>query len=101
MNIDYSLIIKPRAQQDIREAMDWYREQREDLPEKLFSKIEDCLEKIEKKPEYFQKRYREIRIVFTKRFPYGIYYTIEENMIFVHAVLHTKQNPDTVEKRLK
>lgn len=69
-------IIKPKAQHDIREAMEWYKEQSENLPEKLLSKIDESLEKIEKNPEIFQKRYKRIRIVFTKKFPYRIYFNI-------------------------
>ena len=98
--MEYNLIIKPKAQQDIRKAIEWYREQNKKLPEQLLSKIDDCLEKIENNPEYFQKRYKEIRIAFTKKFPYAIYYTIDENKIYVHAFLHTKQNPDTAQKRV-
>lgn len=99
--MEYSLIVKPKAQQDIKKAIEWYKEQSENLPKKLLNKIDESLEKIEKTPEHYQKRYNEIRIVFTKKFPYGIYYTLEENTIFVHAVLHTKQNPKTAEKRVK
>lgn len=99
--MDYSLIIKPKAQQDIREAIEWYKEQSENLPQKLLNRIDECLGRIEQNPEYYQKRYKDIRIIFTKKFPYGIYYTVEENTVFVHAILHTKQNPETAQKRRK
>ena len=99
--MEYNLILKPKAQQDIRNSIEWYREQSGNLPEKFLDKIDKCLEKISKNPEHYQKRYNEIRIVFTKKFPYGIYYTVEEKTVFVHAILHTKQNPKTAEKRVK
>lgn len=99
--MEYNLIVKPKAEKDIRVAIDWYKEQIEILSAKLLNEIDESLVKIEKNPEHYQKRYNEIRIVFTKKFPYGIYYAIEENTIYVHAVLHTKQNPKTAEKRIK
>ena len=99
--MEYNLIVKPKAENDIKKAIDWYKEQNENLPKKLLDKIDESLEKIQQNPEHYQKRYNEIRIVFTKKFSYGIYYTVEENTIYVHAILHTKQNPKTAEKRVK
>jgi plasmid stabilization system protein ParE len=96
----YNLIIKPKAQQDIREAINWYKEQNNNLSSELLVKIDECLKKLQKNPEYYQKRYQEIRIVFTKKFLYGIVYTVEGNTIYVHAILHTKQDPKTAEKRV-
>ncbi|HET8809622.1 MAG TPA: type II toxin-antitoxin system RelE/ParE family toxin [Flavobacteriaceae bacterium] len=55
--------------------------------------LDESFERIQNNPEQFQKRYHELRIVFTQKFPYGIYYTFEKNTVYVHAVLHTKQNP--------
>lgn len=97
----YKLIIKPKSQQDIREAMEWYKNQNINLPQKFLAKIDESLVKIQKNPQHYQKRYKEIRIVFTRKFPYGIYYTVENHTVYVQAVLHTKQNSDIAENRIK
>ena len=97
----YNLIIKPQAENDIDNALEWYSGQNEDLPLKLLNELEQSLEKIQNYPEHYQKRYNEIRIVFTKKFPYGVYYTVEENTIYIHAILHSKQNPQNAEQRIK
>jgi len=89
----YELIIKTGAELDITEALDWYEEQREGLGIELLEAIDVEMTRIEKDPEHFQMRYRDFRIVFAKRFPYGIHYTIEEKKIFVHAVMKTIRKP--------
>ncbi|ANF51426.1 plasmid stabilization system protein [Chryseobacterium glaciei] len=99
--MNYKLIIKPEAENDLDEAIEWYKEQNENLPEQLLNEVETGLNKIQKYPEHYQKRYKEIRITFTKKFPYGIYYTVENEIIFVHAILHNKQNPKNINKRTK
>lgn len=99
--MNYKLIIKPEAENDLDEAIEWYKEQNENLPSQLLNEVETGLNKIQKYPEHYQKRYKEIRITFTKKFPYGIYYTLENEIIFVHAILHNKQNPKSVSKRKK
>lgn len=91
----YNLIIKTLAEQDITQAVEWYAQQSEQLPRQLIEAIGYSLESIKKNPQHFQRRYGEVRIVFTQKFSYGIYYTIEQNTVFVHAILHTKQNPET------
>lgn len=99
--MDYNIIIKPIAEEDIKVALDWYNEINKSLSKKLLEKIAISLEKIKENPEHYQKRYQEIRIVFTKKFPYGIYYTLENSTIYIHAILHTKQNPEIANERLK
>ncbi len=96
----YDLIVKPDAENDLKEALNWYQRQNTNLSEKLLFNIDKGLEKIQRNPEHFQRKYKEIRIIFIKVFPYGIFYTIEENTIFVHAILHTKQNPAILDKRV-
>ncbi|MHA7060242.1 type II toxin-antitoxin system RelE/ParE family toxin [Aquimarina sp. M1] len=88
----YSLIIKPGAELDITEALEWYEENTE-LSLELLNEIDEVLIRIESDPNNFQKRYREIRIVFTDRFRYGVHYTIEDKTVYVQAVLHTSRKP--------
>lgn len=91
----YKIIVKSPAQFDVKEAVAWYIEQSVRLSKKLLSEIDYTIQTIRENPQYFQKRYGNIRIAFVKTFPYGIYYTIEKDTVFIHAVLHTKQNPKT------
>jgi plasmid stabilization system protein ParE len=89
----HKVIIKPGAELDIREALEWYEEEKEGLSLDFLERLDDELARISKTPEHFQKRYRNIKIVFTKRFPYSIHYTLENDVVFVHAVLHMKSKP--------
>jgi plasmid stabilization system protein ParE len=90
----HKIIVKPGAELDILEALEWYeKEQQNQLLQDFLDKLDDELERISKNPEHFQKRYRDIKIVFMKRFPYGIHYTLENETIFVHAVMHMKRKP--------
>ncbi|MEW7279205.1 type II toxin-antitoxin system RelE/ParE family toxin [Aquimarina sp. 2201CG1-2-11] len=88
----YNLVVKPGAELDITEALEWYEENTE-LSSELFIKIDEVLSRIETDPNNFQKRYKDIRIAFTDRFRYGVHYTIEDTTVYVHAVLHTSRKP--------
>ena len=39
--------------------------------------------------------------MITKRFPYAIYYDIEDDLVVVHAVLHTRRDLSFIEDRLQ
>ncbi len=89
----HRLIIKLGAELDIAEILEWYEEEKEGLALEFLDRLDNELQRISESPEHFQKRYREIKIVFTKRFPYGIHYTFEKDTVYVHAVMHTKRRP--------
>jgi len=89
----HRIIIKPRAEIDIAETLEWYEEEKEGLALEFLNQLDAALGKIAEKPEHFQKRYRKVKIIFTKRFPYGIHYTFENGTVYVHAVMHTKREP--------
>lgn len=99
--MEFQLIIKPEAEKDIQRSIKYYAKENQKLSKDFLAKLDDSLLAIQQNPQHYQKRYLEIRIVFTKKFPYGIYFTLEENKIFVHAVLHNKQNPTSAKKRVK
>ncbi len=66
----------------------------------FIEKIEKAIKALQKNPEHYQKRYNELRVQFADKFPYGIYYTIERDTIFIHAILHTKRDPHTGIERI-
>ena len=88
----FKVIIKPTAEQELIEALKWYDSKKENLGTELYFEISKTIKAIVENPNAFQKQYKNCRIVFTKRFQFGIHYTIEKQTIFIHAILHTSQN---------
>ena len=39
--------------------------------------------------------------LLSKRFPYGIYYQVEENAVLVRAVLDLRRDPEWIKRRLR
>ncbi|WP_083572112.1 type II toxin-antitoxin system RelE/ParE family toxin [Salegentibacter echinorum] len=63
-------------------------------------KVEEAILLLKKNPEHYQKRYNEVRIIFMEIFPFALYYTLESNTVFIHAVLHTKRELRTGIERI-
>ncbi len=49
--------------------------------------------------EFIQLDFGDYHFSFSKRFPFAIYYTVEDVTIFIDAVLDCRQDPQKREKR--
>lgn len=88
------------ATQDLIHGFKFYENQGDDLGsyflDSLFSDIDSLLITAGIHSLHFRK-YR----LLSKRFPFAIYYTIQDGTILVHAVLDCRQNPQKVSQKLK
>ncbi len=91
--MEYSIRITPLAKDDLNLAVLYWNQQREGLGKDLISEVYQIFEVIKSDPELFQKRYKNLRVGFTKRFSYGIHYTIESDLIYIHTIFHTSRKP--------
>jgi plasmid stabilization system protein ParE len=92
--MDYKVIISEAAEYDIEQAFEWYELQKSSLGNSYKTNILKAMESIQKNPFKVQVRYKDVRIFFLKKFPYGIHFNINENIILIIAVFHTSKNPN-------
>lgn len=99
----YRLKLLPIVYQDLRKAKKWYLEINKTLGEDFKLKVNEELDYIKQYPKHYQKRHRELRQAIVARFPYTIYYLIEEELkiVVVIGVLAQKQSFDRIKKRLE
>ena len=58
----HELIIKPEAELELVEALEWHEKQLKGLGIRLFQEFNAVFDEIVTNPEYFQKKYGNIRI---------------------------------------
>ncbi len=97
--MSYSILIKPEAERDLQNAYLFYEEQRIGLGLEFLFATEAEIKRIQKNPLYFQKKHREIRRTFTKRFPFGIFFFIDNSVIIILGIIHTKMDESTWKNR--
>jgi toxin ParE1/3/4 len=100
MSAKYSLFISDEAYFDILDAFLWYEALRDGLGKDFELCLEAKFNQLVKNPELFQVKYKEIRVAFTERFPFGIHYLMQDNTVKVIAVFHTARDPQNWEDRL-
>lgn len=92
---EYVLIISDESRLDIIDAVSWYEMRKSRLGKDFQICLEAGFKQILKDPNLFQKRYKDLRIYFIKRFPYGIHYLLDGDTIKVIGVLHTSRIRET------
>jgi len=97
----YSLIINAFAETDLEVALNWYASRKEGLDQDFVEEIEKAIQRIQENPRQFTVIRKQIRMSIVKRFPYGIYFYITDDIINVFAVFHFSRNPKVLHKRLK
>ena len=84
--------IRPRAEADLREACEWYERQRPGLSEELLREVGSAVRLLEEAPERRPIYYRGFRRLLLRRFPYKIFYLLEEDRVIVFRILHAKRD---------
>ncbi|SFV61906.1 Plasmid stabilization system protein [hydrothermal vent metagenome] len=95
-----SIEFKPEVYEDIKIAYDWYEKQRIGLGEDFLLTLEASYAKIVRMPKAYQPIYKTVRRKLTRRFPYGVFFTLQDSQIIIIAVMHTKRNPSDWNERL-
>ena len=89
MNISYT----DNARADLETAFLWYEEQRHRLGHEFLDCVELVIKNIRQMPEGFAVHHESFHRALISRFPFAIFYTIEETEIIIHAIFDTRQDP--------
>jgi plasmid stabilization system protein ParE len=93
------LTLRVEAEVDINEAVGWYETQRAGLGIDFIWNLNVILERIQEHPFQFPVVDQEVRRGMLSRFPYGVFFTVDEEEVFVLAVLHLHRHPGTWKSR--
>ncbi|MGD1807557.1 type II toxin-antitoxin system RelE/ParE family toxin [Dapis sp. BLCC M126] len=86
-------VFHPAALSEYAAAVEFYAERRVVLAEAFIQAVEDAIFKIIKYPTRWPIVDENIRRCLTKKFPYGVLYTIEDDYILILAVMHCSREP--------
>ncbi|HRG90512.1 MAG TPA: type II toxin-antitoxin system RelE/ParE family toxin [Chitinophagales bacterium] len=91
--MSYNLLITPKAQYAIEDAVDWYFVRSGYASAYFIERIEEALSVIAKSPLQFPVIYKSIRQLVLSPFPYVLLYTFDGTTVKVLKIFHTSQNP--------
>ena len=95
------ITVRPEAEADIAAAFAWYEEQRAGLGTDFLDEIGRCFQRIEDHPEAYSTVYRRYRRALTRRFPYKVFYIVEQDYVSIVAIIHAARHPQRWRSRLQ
>lgn len=78
---------------DLIQATDHYRALRKDLDIEFMKDLNSDVEHLSEFPASAALRYKDVRVSFMKRFPFGLHYRIKKDHVRIIAVFHTSLSP--------
>nr|VFJ48015.1 MAG: Plasmid stabilization system protein ParE [Candidatus Kentron sp. DK] len=92
--------LRPEAEADTEEAARWYEQQCGGLGDGFLDEISRILGVISDNPDRYPVVHGDTRRALVRRFPFGIYYRVEEEAIVVVAVMHGSRHPKRWQRRI-
>jgi toxin ParE1/3/4 len=96
----YKIIISLRAQKEIENAIDFYSLYSNDAPKNFIFLLKEAYNTLETNP-FNRVRYKNIRSLKIKKFPYSLYFILDEeiNTVSILSCFHDKRNPNKRPRR--
>ena len=87
-------IFHPAALIEYSEAVQYYTQNRIALAQAFIDAVENTIYRIRESPTTWQIIDEDVRRCMTRKFPYGILYTVEEDEILILAIMHCSREPN-------
>lgn len=93
-------LVKPAAQLEFDEAVDWYRKRSPQLAARFAFEVHRVFESICKQPQIYGFVSKNVRFARTDTFSYAVYFCVDETEVVVVAILHTSRDPELLQSRI-
>jgi toxin ParE1/3/4 len=99
----FTIILIEEAENELDESFIWYESQKIGLGLEFVNHIEKAFEFIKNNPKLSAKKTKNVYRFVMKKFPFGIYYTIDITLSQIHVIgiLHFRRKPSIWKKRIR
>lgn len=87
------LIIRPETEADIADAFDWYEARVCGLGAEFLLVLDAIFNSITRDHLIYPVVHKNVRRALTRRFPYAVFFIVEDNKIVVLSVFHVRRSP--------
>ncbi len=102
--MNWQVVARPQAEDDVLEAADWYDSQRAGLGDEFVEEILTVFDALAVNPLLHCRRHptKNIRWRYPKRFPYRVIYEVmeDEGLVIIATVLHAARHDSVWQRRV-
>jgi plasmid stabilization system protein ParE len=89
--MNWLLLVRPQADQDITAARDWYDSIHRELGDAYLDEMSAVMHSLATHPEIPRFYYKNFRRILLQRFPYKVFYQVIGERVVIFRVLHVRQ----------
>lgn len=99
--MSYQIVSLPAVKMEITEAVLYYEQFSPRLGRQFLFRIREAYHFLEMMPKSFQKKYKSVRTLLLKQFPFHIHYLVDDQnqIVVVLAIIHSYRNPSDYSMR--
>lgn len=97
----FTLRFLPEVEEDAISGYAWYETKSRGLGEDFLRMFYAYSNEIQWNPLLYPTVYQDFRRRLLRRFPYAIYFTIEDDQIIVFGLFHCARNPQAINEELQ
>lgn len=101
MKKKFKLLFSKQAREEISISRKYYNSCRDGLGNEFTTEIKNTTNRIVENPLQFPESIPNVRKANTSRFPFSIFYHIQDVVIKVIAVFHNSRNPENWQQRVE
>jgi plasmid stabilization system protein ParE len=94
------LVFMPSARLEVIEAQDWYEKEKAGLGAEFRAEIDHQVARILENPLQFPRMLADVHRAKLRRFPYGLFFRLSDEVIYVIACFHSSRNPIVWQSRV-
>jgi toxin ParE1/3/4 len=87
------IFVRPQALTDLSNQYLWYETQKPGLGDEFLDAADRTFRDLETSAEIYRAVLPQIRRVLLRRFPFAVFFIIDESDVYVLAVLHGRRDP--------
>jgi plasmid stabilization system protein ParE len=95
----YSIRFTQIARAELIEAQDWYEGEAPGLGRRFREAVDAMAERMSANALQFPVVYRNVRRALLRRFPYSLFFVVEDDALLVIAFFHASRDPSHWQKR--
>ncbi|MBN2652994.1 MAG: type II toxin-antitoxin system RelE/ParE family toxin [Spirochaetales bacterium] len=99
--MNFRLLFAPEIEEDLLEGYHWYESKAKGLGEDFLRIFYALSSEIARNPMIYRRVYADFRRRLLKRFPYSIYFLVEDDLVIVFGLFHCSRNPQKIIEMLK
>jgi plasmid stabilization system protein ParE len=89
----FTVVFTQAARAELIEAQDWYEGEANGLGRRFRDSINVLVERVSANPRQFPIVFKSVRRALLRRFPYSLFFVLEDETVLVIACFHASRDP--------